>query len=201
MLGAGFTRPTARRQGTPKDALTAVDRVRPSESPSSFSELTLMKRARLVPAVALLALSPLLLTACGSGDSSTSGSGNSGQRQGCQSPSGIPTGGAQGRRPSGASSGAPSGASTAKPAGAPSGLPTGMPSGAPDGQGQGGPGGGCGAGRRPGRGTGPAGRTGPAGLTDGPRALRPRGAARTGRAPLPARLRARLSPASDCGRC
>lgn len=38
-----------------------------------------MKRVRLVPAVALLALSPLLLTACGSGDSPSSFGSNSGQ--------------------------------------------------------------------------------------------------------------------------
>lgn len=97
-----------------------------------------MKRARLVPAAALPALSPLPLTACGSGDPSTSSGGNSGQRRACQAPSGMPTGG-PGRRPSGGLSGAPSG----------------MPSGAPGGQG-----GGCGgrAGERS-RGS-PAGRPG-----------------------------------------
>ncbi|MFD8817200.1 hypothetical protein ACFV23_38350, partial [Streptomyces sp. NPDC059627] len=63
-----------------------------------------MKRVRLVPAVALLALSPLLLTACGgSGDSSSSGSGNSGQ-QSCQQPTVTASG-----RPRGAPTGTASG--------------------------------------------------------------------------------------------
>ncbi|MGY4928490.1 hypothetical protein, partial [Streptomyces sp. 900105755] len=82
-----------------------------------------MKRVRLVPAVALLALSPLLLTACGgSGDSSSSsGSGNSGG-QSCQQPTGMPTGNASGRP-----SGAPTGNSTVKPMGTPTGMPSGGP--------------------------------------------------------------------------
>jgi hypothetical protein len=64
-----------------------------------------MQRVRLVPAVALLALSPLVLVACGSGDSSSSNSGNSGQQQTCQAPSGAPSGNPSGRPVSRASGG------------------------------------------------------------------------------------------------
>ncbi|MGY6024513.1 hypothetical protein [Streptomyces spinosirectus] len=81
-----------------------------------------MQRVRLVPAVALLVLSPLALTACGSGDPSSSGSGNSGRRQACSAPTGNPSG---------------------MPGGAPSAMPGG---------GQGGAGGGCGGGAGGGRG-------------------------------------------------
>ncbi len=102
-------------------------------SSSSSVEPSLMKRARLLPA-ALLALSPLLLTACGSHGSS-SPAGGSGQ-QACRAPSGRPTGSG---RPGGLPSGAPSG----MPSGAPSGAPGGVPGGGEDGPG-GGRGGGCG---------------------------------------------------------
>ncbi|MFF5535118.1 hypothetical protein ACFY71_21970 [Streptomyces cinerochromogenes] len=99
-----------------------------------------MKRVRLAPAAALLALSPLLLTACGSADSSSSsgssGSGNAGRQQGCRTPTGMPTDGAGGRRPSGAPSGVPSGA--------PGGRGGQGGQGGPGGPG-GGQGGGCGA--------------------------------------------------------
>src|SRR5438445_395694 len=54
-----------------------------------------MMRVRLVPAVALLALSPLVLVACGSSDSSSSsGTGSSGQQQAWSAGSGMPAGNA-----------------------------------------------------------------------------------------------------------
>ncbi|MEX1656030.1 proline dehydrogenase family protein, partial [Streptomyces pseudovenezuelae] len=113
-----------------------------------------MKRVRLLPAVALLALSPLALAACGSGDSSsTSNSGTSGG-QNCQAPTGNASG-----MPSGAPSGAPTGNASTRPSGAPSGNPSGMPSGMPSGGpgGQGGPGGGMGGCGGPGGGRAPGG--------------------------------------------